>query len=49
MGIKVIQTYYAQEMIEFIKNHLDYPKEKLEEICDIFLETIEKKTFKAYE
>lgn len=49
MGIEVIEVSRAKQMIEFIKTHANLGEEKISTLCDIFLESIEEKKFKAYE
>lgn len=48
-SLEVIQSWRATAMIEYIKNHLDCPKEQLEEICNNYLKFIKEITFRAYE
>ena len=48
-SLEVIQTWRVIEMIKDIKNHLDYPKEELVQICNNYLKFIGEISFTAYE
>lgn len=44
-----IDAWRAEAMIKYIKSHLDYPKEKLEKICDNYLKFIKKCSYTVHE